>query len=184
MSRRVRDAISQLRRVFRHRGLRRLELALLGANIGHYSYFVAISLFAYDAGGPAAVGVATVARFVPAAIAAPFAAALADRHSRRDVMVASDLGRALFLGVAALGIAFGAPAAAVIGVAAVASVISTPFEPAKSALLPEIVDDPEQLTSANAASSTIESVSTFVGPALAGVLVAATDPAATLVFSS
>jgi predicted MFS family arabinose efflux permease len=51
------------------------------------------------------------------------------------------------------------------------------FRPAQAALLPSLVTSPAELTAANVASSTIESVGTFLGPALGGLLLAVTSPA-------
>ena len=47
---------------------------------------------------------------------------------------------------------------------------AAPFRPAVAALLPHLVERPEELTAANGTSSTIDSLSFFVGPALGGIL--------------
>ena len=52
---------------------------------------------------------------------------------------------------------------------------AAPFEPAKAALLPSLVREPDELTAANVVSSTIASVTVLVGPALGGVLLAVTS---------
>ena len=48
---------------------------------------------------------------------------------------------------------------------------------AQAALLPSLVASPAELTAANVASSTLESVGTFLGPALGGLLLAVSSPA-------
>ena len=61
--------------------------------LGQWGYEVALAVFAYRAGGAAAVGVVALIRLLPAAIVAPFAALLGDRFRRRRLMVAADLVR-------------------------------------------------------------------------------------------
>ena len=60
--------------------------------------------------------------------------------------------------------------------AAVAAILGTAFLPAESALLPTLARTPEELTAANVVRSTIESVGTFAGPAIAGGLLAFWSP--------
>ncbi len=53
--------------------------------------------------------------------------------------------------------------------------VGTAFRPAQAALLPSLARSPEELSAANVASSTVESVGSFLGPALGGLLLAATS---------
>ena len=53
-----------------------VELAWGGSVIGHWAYGIALAVYAYDQGGAAAVGLVGLVRFLPAAVAAPFAAVL------------------------------------------------------------------------------------------------------------
>jgi len=92
------------------------------------------------------------------------------------VLVAGDLARALLLGLAALGAAAGAPAV-VLAAVGLGSVAATAFHPARAALLPSLAATPEELTATNVANSAIEGVGMFLGPALGGLLLAATSPA-------
>jgi MFS family permease len=85
--------------------------------------------------------------------------------------------------VAALLIWVDAPPIVVFVLATVASLVATPFRPAVAALLPKLVDEPEELTAANGASSTIESLAFFVGPALGGVLLTLFDVPVVIVFN-
>jgi MFS family permease len=178
----VRDLTAQLREslraladVFGNPGLRRLELAWVGSVTGEWAYAVALAVFAYDAGGATAVGVVALLRFMPSAVVAPFAAVLADRYPRQRVMLSADLIRAGALaGAAAVALADG-PAPAVYALAALVAVVSTAFQPAQAALIPILARDPRELTAANVASSTVESVGSFAGPAIGGLLLAATS---------
>lgn len=155
---------------FRNPDLRRIQLAWVGSVIGNWSYSVALAVYAYREGGPAAVGLVAVIRLLPSALAAPFVALLADRLPRARVMVAADLGRAPLMGLAALTILLDGPAAVVYAAVGLASVIGTAFRPAQAALLPSLARTPHELSAANVASSTFESIGSFVGPALGGLL--------------
>ena len=95
---------------FRNPNLRRIQLAWMGSVIGNWSYSVALAVYAYREGGPAAVGLVAVIRLLPSALAAPIVAMAADRFPREHVMVATDLIRAPLMGVAALTILWDGPA--------------------------------------------------------------------------
>ena len=165
-------ALHALRAVFASPALRRLQLAWVGSILGGWAYLVALGVYAYGQGGAPAVGLVGLIRLFPAAIAAPFTASLADRYPRVVVMVASDLVRCVLMLGAAATIAADGPAPVVYGLVAVSTICGTVRRPAQSALLPALVRSPSELTAANVASSTIESVGTFLGPALGGLLLA------------
>jgi MFS family permease len=172
----LRESLGALRDVFRNPGLRRLQLAWIGSVTGDWAYAIALGVFAYEAGGATAVGLVALLRFLPSAAVAPFAAVLADRYPRQRVMLAADAIRAAALaGAASVALADG-PVAAVYALAALVAVVSTAFQPAQAALIPTLARDPRELTAANVASSTIESVGSFLGPALGGLLLAVTSP--------
>jgi MFS family permease len=173
---RARAALGALRDVLSSPALRRLQLAWTGSILGNWAYLVALGVYAYDQGGATAVGLVGVIRLIPAAIAAPFMASLADRFPRVGVMVASDLVRCVLMLAAAATIAADGPAPVVYAIVALSTVATTVFRPAQSALLPALVRSPAELTAANVASSTLESVGTFLGPALGGLLLALTSP--------
>jgi predicted MFS family arabinose efflux permease len=169
----VRDSARVLRDVLRNPDLRRLELAWVGSVLGHWSYVVALAVYAYREGGAAAVGVVGVIRMFSGALGAPLMSTLGDRFRRERVMLSADLVRAGLMGGAAALIAADGPAAAVYAIAAAATVVGTSFRPAQAALLPSLARTPAELTAANAASSTVESIGSFAGPALGGFVLAA-----------
>ena len=175
LTQRLAESRTALAEVYRNPGLRRINLALAGSIVGDWAYAVAVSVWAYRQGGATAVGVYGVARYVSMAIASPFASVLADRYDRRRVMVISDGFRFLLVAFAGLVIAVDGPAALVYGAGLVTSLVATAFRPAQMALLPKLANHPGELTAANVAASTIESVGFFAGPAMAGGLLALTD---------
>ncbi|MGN6242399.1 MAG: MFS transporter [Motilibacteraceae bacterium] len=175
----VRDALREtresLREVFAHPPLRRIQLALTGSMVGDWAYATAVTVWAYGVGGTRAVGIWAAVRFIVMAVAAPFAAGMADRWPRKRVMVSADLVRAALVTCSAVCIAVGTPAAPVFVLATVSSLFGSVFRPAQAALLPSLAERPEQLTAANGVSSTIESMAFFVGPALGALLLTATN---------
>ena len=166
----LRESWRAVQAVFHNRSLRQLQLAWAGSIIGTWAYAVALVVFAYDHGGASAVGLVALIRWLPAAIASPFAAILGDRYPRVLVMLASDLLRAAGLATMAVCVLTDAPVGVVYVLAGTVAVINTAFHPAESALLPSLAKTPEELTAANVSSSTIESLGFCVGPALGGVL--------------
>lgn len=173
---RGRAAVRALRDVLSNPALRRLQLAWVGSILGAWAYIVALGVYAYGEGGAPAVGLVGLLRMIPAAIAAPFTASLVDRFPRVAVMVTSDLVRCALMVAAGATIASDGPAPLVYGLVSVSQVSGTVFRPSQSALLPTLVRSPGELTAANVASSTLESVGTFLGPALGGLLLALTSP--------
>lgn len=114
------------------------------------------------------IGLMMVARFLPSFIFGPLSGVLADRFSRRSIMIVSDLLRALVV----LGFLFvrRADQLWILYVLTVAQLaLSTFFEPAKTAAIPSIVSDRELVT-ANALSSVTWSVMLTLGAAVGGII--------------
>jgi MFS family permease len=172
---RFRESLAAFGAVFANADLRRIQLADAGSILAGWAYGIALSVYAYDQGGAAAVGYVNVLRWVPSAVAAPFMAVLADRFPRRRVMIASDVVRAGALVGATLAFYAHAPAPAVYALAVFVQLVGRAFRPAQAAILPSLARTPEELTAANVTSSTLESVGLFLGPAAGGLLIAATD---------
>lgn len=152
--------------------LRRLELSWFGFNLAEYAVTVALGVYAFDQGGPAAVGLITLVRTLPAVLSAPLFSVLTDRLSRRTVLAIGYWGRALATGVMALALASGAPAPVIYMLAPVDVILASSIFPASAALIPDLSRRPEELSSANAAFSTMESAGALLGPLIAALLIA------------
>jgi predicted MFS family arabinose efflux permease len=150
--------------------LRRAELAWGGLVAAEWAHFVALGVFAYRVGGTSAVGVAGVARMLPAAVLAPFAASLADRFRRERFLLAVAVIGASALVVSAIG-ATADERYTVVAAAAVVGISSTLFRPALQALLPSLATTPQELVAANSTTSVLESAGTVLGPVAAAALV-------------
>ena len=170
LRRRIADSATAFSDVFRNENLRRLELAWAASIVGNWAYLVAVSVYAYGAGGEAAVGLILFLRLVPAALIAPFAGLLADRYRRERVLLITNLLRVVLIGAAAICVFLDAPSAVVYALAIAAAIVATPVRSAQAALTPSLARSPSELTAANAVASTVESLATFIGPALAGLL--------------
>jgi MFS family permease len=165
-------------RVFANPRVRNVQLAGAGATLSAWAYGVALPVYAYHAGGARAVGVLFFARFVLAALASPWLGLLADRWSRRRVMLTSDLLRCGTMAGMTVVASAGGNAYAVYVLASISTLIAAAWAPAQAALMPSLVNSPEELTAANVVENTISSVGMFAGPALGGVLLALSGPAA------
>ena len=164
--------------VFSNPRVRNVQLADAGSTLGTWAYGVALPIYAYHAGGARAVGLLFFARFVLAALAAPWLGLLADRWSRRQLMLIADIVRAgLFAAITAVA-ATGGNAYIVYVLAVTSTIISGSYPPAQAALMPSLVNSPDELTAANVVGNTITSLGMFAGPALAGVLLALSGPSA------
>jgi len=173
---RLRDTGRSFGRVFRNPNIRRIEGAWAASVMAHWSYGIALAVFAYRDGGAAAVGLIGLVRFLPSAIASPFAAVLSDRFRRERVIVTAELTRALLLAATTAVVVLDGPSALVYVLAAFVAVAYSAVRPAQAALLPSLAKTPQELTAANVTSSTIESLGVFGGPAIGGLLLAATSP--------
>lgn len=118
------------------------------------------------------------ARFVLGALAGPWVGILADRWSRRKVMLLSDLIRCAMLAAMTAVASTGGNPYAIYVLAVASTVVAVAYNPAQAALLPSLVETPDELTAANVVGNTISSVGMFAGPALGGILLAFSGPAA------
>jgi predicted MFS family arabinose efflux permease len=181
--RRLSESLTAFRDVYRNRNLRRLQLAFAGSVAGQYAFAIAIAVFAYRHGGATSVGVMALVRTIPAAVLAPFVSGFGDRFRQERVMLAADVLRALLVSSIALVVFAHGPIVLVFFLAAFGPICGTAFHPAEAALLPTLARTPEELTAANVSTATIESVGSFIGPALGGLALAAWGVGPTLLLT-
>jgi MFS family permease len=161
--------------------LRELQVAWGASALGSWTFFIALAVYAYQAGGATAVGAAALARMVPAGLAAPVAGAIADRRSRRDVVLATFVLRAAVALAIAAAVAADAPLGVVLALAALFTIVAAAHKPAQTALLPTLAETPRQLGAANALVTGVDNGAFMAGSLTAGVLIATTSVAATFV---
>jgi MFS family permease len=171
--------------VLRQRDFRLVFGAHAVSLVGDRMVVIALAFAVLELGGSASdIGIVLAARTLPMVASLLIGGVVADRMSRRTVMVAADLTRLVSQGVLALLLIAGAPAiwvvAALSGVHGAATGF---FEPASTGLMPAVVPG-EQLQQANGLRATAMSGGEILGPALAGVLVAAAGPGWALAIDS
>ena len=152
-----------------NRGFRQVWLGQVVSQMGDWFDTIALYTIILNlTGSGRAIGLLMVARFVPSFIFGSLSGVVADRFSRRSIMIVSDLLRALVV----LGFLFvrRADQLWIIYVLTVLQLgLSTFFEPAKTAAIPSLVSDRE-LVSANAISSVTWSVMLTLGAAIGGLV--------------
>jgi MFS family permease len=162
----------------RNPSIRRIELGWAIGTAADWAFLVILLVFAYDAGGALAVGVLGAVRTVPAMVAAPFASTLVHRYRGDRVLTAINIVRCVGALLTALAMAADLQIGLVYALAALVAGAGSLVRPIQSALLPAFARTPRELVAANVASSTGEGVGTFIGPLLAGLVVALTGSAA------
>jgi predicted MFS family arabinose efflux permease len=115
-----------------------------------------------------AIGLLLVSRFLPSFIVGPLSGVIADRFSRRTILIVSDILRALVV-LGFLLVRRPDQVWLVYALTVLQLVFSTFFEPAKTAVIPSIVSG-RQLVAANAVSSATWSVMLTLGAAFGGVV--------------
>ncbi len=115
-----------------------------------------------------AIGLMLVARFLPSFFVGPLSGVIADRFSRRTILIVSDILRAAVV-LGFLLVRRPDQVWLVYALTVLQLVFSTFFEPAKTAVIPTIVSGRE-LVAANAVSSATWSVMLTLGAAFGGVV--------------
>ena len=152
-----------------NRNFRNLWLGQVVSQMGDWFDTIALYTIILNLTGSGRnVGLLMVARFVPSFVFGPLSGVVADRFSRRTIMILSDLLRAIV--VLGFLLVKRADQLWIIYVITVLQLIfSTFFEPARTAAIPSIVSDRELLP-ANAISSVTWSAMLTLGAAIGGVV--------------
>jgi MFS family permease len=163
--------------VFRVREFRVVWTAELLSIAGDQLARVALAVLVYGRTGSAAWAAATYAlTFLPALLGGVLLSGLADRYRRREVMIASDVLRAVLVGAMAIP---QLPLWALCALAIVVVLLGSPHTAAQGALLPEILHG-ELYERALAVRQITSQTAQLVGFASGGVLVAAVSPSMAL----
>ena len=145
---------------------RKLWLASLLSMTGSQISRVGLILYIYGIGNSvAAIALLLTLELLPGAFVAPLAGVVIDAYSKRAVMIVSDLLRMGFM----LVIWWRPTAGMIYMMAALHSIATVFFQPAKSAAIPLIVK-PEDLTRANGLEQSAANLTLIAGPVLGAIL--------------
>ena len=173
----MRQARAAAATVFRSADLRAVVGAYALFIASEYSAWIAILVWAYGQGGSFAAGVIALAQLVPAAIAAPLVASLADRRSPAAVLIGGFAFQAVALAATAAAMAADAPVLVwLCAILASTTVVTT--RPALAALLPALVHRVEELGATNATLGWVDSSGVVIAGVATGVVLGASGTAA------
>jgi MFS family permease len=154
-----------------NRNFRRLWSAQVVSEIGDWFYTLAIyNLLLQLTGRAGSVALALVLQVLPQTLIGPTAGVVNDRLRRKQVMIASDIGRTLIV-LCMLLIRSKDKVWLVYPLLMAETLLVAFFEPARNAVIPNIVPR-EDVVVANTLSSTTWSVNLMLGATLGGVVAA------------
>src|SRR5215467_10183949 len=160
-----------LRLVRANANFRRLWLAQIVSEIGDWFYTLSIyTLLLQLTGHAGSVALAMVLQVLPQTFAGPTAGVVNDRLRRKHVMIAADLVRAVIV-LSMLLVRSPSMVWLVYPLLFAETTMTSFFEPARNAVIPNIAAEAEVLV-ANTLSSATWSVNLLVGAAVGGVVAA------------
>ncbi len=163
-------AVRLVLRVARSPLLLRVVVAYAAFTVTEYAAWIAVLVYAYGHGGVTAAGLVALAQLVPAAVAAPLFATIADRRSPVLLLTGGYALQALgYLAVATAIVANASPYVVYAGAIVASTAVST-TRPAQATLLPGLARDLSELTATNVLIGWVESVSVVVAGAGCGLL--------------
>ena len=174
------ERVPSLLRPLRNRNYALLFTGQLSSLIGDQLYVVALPFLVLGQTGVRELGLVLMCFGIARIATVPIGGVLADRMDKTKLMLLTDAGRALCV-LAVAGLAFG-PELSILPVMALTAVLGALeglFLPPSYAILPDILSD-DELPAGNALNTALESAAAFVGPALAGLVVAVFTPGVAL----
>ncbi|MBI2266917.1 MAG: MFS transporter [Armatimonadetes bacterium] len=169
--------------IFRHRNFGILWLGQLTSRIGTFVSYVALLMLVYQVtGSNLKTGITGIFQWLPGTLVGLYAGALIDRYSKKQIMIWTDILRAL--------VSFLVPVLLLLGrleiwhiylIAGMTSLGNAFFQPAEMAIIPELVKDKDDLNKANAVARTTIQIGGIVGPPLGALLMTLWGPGSAFV---
>lgn len=156
--------------------LRRVNLAFLGYSISEHATWLAVAFYAFQRGGAAEVGIAAAAQLLPGVVLTPFSSYAGDRFRPQRALAGGYAVQCMAMLATALSMGAGRGTVTYLFGAVAATAISF-TRPVMGSLLPTVTHAPSDLVAANVVAGITEQIGLFVGPLLAGSLLAVSTPA-------
>jgi MFS family permease len=154
-----------------NRPLLRILAAYTLFTLIEYSVWLGMLVYAYSHGGATVAGLVAIVQLIPAAVAAPLMATIADRRSPVFLLAGGYLGLAAATGTAAVAVVADVPVAAYAAVV-IAAAVETGTRPAQATLIPSVAATPDQLTAANVLVGWVEAAGFAASGLMSGALIA------------
>lgn len=161
---------------FENRDLGLLGVARIATSFASWSFAIALGVYGFEAHGAVGVGLVALIRYLPGALASPFAGLMIDRHPRRRVLLLSSLAMTAVLVGAAIAATLEAPAAVVFVFPALFAIASCAYGPAESALVPQLAHTPQELSAGNVTHAAMENGGFLLAAVGTGFMLAASSP--------
>ncbi|KJK09992.1 MFS transporter [Pseudomonas tussilaginis] len=161
-------------RALRHRNFRLYFIGHAISTLGTWIQQVALSWLIYRlTDSVALLGLTTFAALIPQLLVGPFAGAWIDRHDKRRLLIMVETALALqALVLAGLTASEQIGPTLIVAMAALLGVLNAVDTPLRQSLLSQFVDDRADLPNALALNALLFTLSRFIGPPLAGLLLA------------
>ena len=176
----IRTTRVDLRKAWDNEGIRRLMLAWTFGIAADAALTVVTLVTVFNRGGIVAAAALGAVRMIPAVVVGSFSSSLVERFRGDRILVVFGMLRA----VAALGIAYAIASAGptlkdhqitmilLFAFSTLAAAAAAPIRPAQITLMPAVARSTDELVAANTVWSMGEAVGAFIGPFIAGVLMA------------
>ena len=168
--------VEPLRILLDNRALTWLVVGFAAMTLAEWGYVTALAVDVFRSHGSVAVGLVGFRLFV-ASIGSFFNIPFLKRHPHGRVLVGITAIRAAIVAMSAGLAGAGVPLAPLLVLVAVDALISAPYRPAQSAMIPVLAGTLVELAAAAAGMSTVKTLSQALGAIVGGFLLIVTTPA-------
>ncbi len=167
--------MAPLRILFGNRSIASLVVAFAGVTVAEWGYVTALAVEAYRRDGAIAVGLIGLRLFF-AAIGSIATVSFVHRRPGGRLLTQIAVVRAVLVAASAVLAAAGSPLAPLLILVTLDAIVSAPYRPAQSALLPTLARNPTELAASAAGLSTVKTLSQALGAVMGGFLLEVISP--------